>query len=85
MFARFVEFCQHRTNARIYQYDSAVMKNFCPNCGAAMDEGERAYDEEPPYPCRVCSDYDFATGRCKSDGGCEKDENTMGAMMDGEE
>lgn len=46
--------------------------NYCPHCGAKMDENE--WEEPEINPCRGCVDYD-GQGGCKSNGGC-------GAEMD---
>lgn len=43
------------------------IENYCPRCGAKMDN---AWWEEPEInPCRGCADYD-GHGGCKSNGGC---------------
>ena len=41
--------------------------NYCPNCGARMDEDD--WEEPEINPCRGCEDYD-GRGGCKSNGGC---------------
>jgi DNA-directed RNA polymerase subunit RPC12/RpoP len=40
--------------------------NYCPNCGAKMDDD---WEEPEINPCRGCDDYD-GRGGCKSHGGC---------------
>lgn len=41
--------------------------DYCPRCGAKMDEME--WEEPEINPCRGCPDYDGPNG-CKSNGGC---------------
>lgn len=45
--------------------------NYCPFCGAKMDEEriEDDYEEPEINPCRGCEDYD-GKGGCLSCGGC---------------
>lgn len=40
--------------------------NYCPHCGARMDND---WEEPEINPCRGCDDYDWHGG-CKSHGGC---------------
>ena len=40
--------------------------NYCPQCGAKMDDD---WEEPEINPCRGCTDYD-GQGGCKSNGGC---------------
>lgn len=42
------------------------LPNYCPNCGAKMDDD---WEEPEINPCRGCDDYD-GRGGCKSKGGC---------------
>lgn len=53
---------------------NAYYMNYCPNCGAKMDDN---WEEPAINPCRGCEDYD-GRGGCISKGGCE-------ARMEGEE
>lgn len=56
----------------IWVYDGQRTWNYCPNCGARMDDN---WEEPEINPCRGCEDYD-GKGGCISKGGC-------GARMDG--
>ena len=52
-----------------YEYYDGLEEewNYCPHCGAKMDEDE--WEEDEINPCRGCIDYD-GRGECKSNGGC---------------
>lgn len=43
--------------------------NYCPVCGARMDEDASKCEELEINPCRGCEDYD-GKGGCLSNGGC---------------
>ncbi len=55
----------------INEFGFVAIRNYCPNCGAKMDDN---WEEPAINPCRGCKDYD-GKGGCISNGGC-------GAKMD---
>ncbi len=76
---RFRHKCSECKNfAPSYYCGDENLTDYCPNCGAKMDDD---WEEPEINPCRGCDDYD-GRGGCKSHGGCgaerSEDERTCG-------